>query len=309
MGADKIIRRCVLEEEQEHILLMCHSSLCGGHFASRKTGAKVLQSGFYWPTLFKDAIKYCKECQKCQFAFNISKRDEMPLQTLLEVEIFYLWGIDFMGPFSPSEGKEYILVAVDYVSKWVEAIPARTNDHRVVNKFIVNNIFSWFGCPRAIISDGGYHFTNSHFRSLLKKYEVHHRVTTPYHSQANDQVEVSNREVKNILKKIIRTDGRDWAAKLPDALSAYHTAFKTPIGMSPFKLIYDKPCHLPVELEHRAYWAIKKLNLSLDQAGKERLLQIQELQELRNESYQNARSIKPKIKPFMISTSIGKLSC
>ena len=102
----------------------------------------MLQSGFYWPTLFKDAIKYCKECLKCQSALNISKRDEMPLQTILEVEIFDLWGIDFMGPFPPSEGKEYILVALDYVSKWVEAIPTRTNDHRVVNKFIVNNIFS-----------------------------------------------------------------------------------------------------------------------------------------------------------------------
>ena len=105
-----------------------------------------------------------------------------------------------MGPFPPSERKEYILVAVDYVSKWV-AIPTRINDHRVVNKFIFSNIFSRFGCPRAIISDGGSHFTNSHFKSLLKKYGVHHCVTTPYHSQENGQVEVSNREVKNILKK------------------------------------------------------------------------------------------------------------
>ena len=142
VGSDQIIRRYVPEEEQEHILSMCHSSLCGGHFASRKTGAKVLQSGFYWPTLFKDAIKYCKECLKCQSALNISKQDEMPLQTILEVEIFDLWGINFMGPFPPSEGKEYILVAVDYVSKWVEAIPKRTNDHRVVNQFIVSNTFS-----------------------------------------------------------------------------------------------------------------------------------------------------------------------
>ena len=172
VGVDQIIRRCIPEEEKEHILSMCHSSLCGGNFTSRKIGAKVLQSGFYWPTLFKDAIKNFKECLKCQSALNISKRDEMPLKTILEVEIFYLWGIDFMGPFPPSEGKEYILVAVDYVSKWVEAIPTRTNDHGVVNKFIVNNIFSRFGCPRAIISDRGYHFTNSHFKSLLKKYGV-----------------------------------------------------------------------------------------------------------------------------------------
>ena len=86
-----------------------------------------------------------------------------------------------MGPFPSWEGKEYILVAVDYVSKWVEVILKRTNDHRVVNKFIVINIFYRFGCPRAIISDGGSHFTNSHFRSLLRKYGDYHRVTTPHH--------------------------------------------------------------------------------------------------------------------------------
>ena len=116
----------------------------------------------------------------------------MSLQTILEVQIFYVLGIDFMGPFPPLEGKEYILVAVDYVSKWVETIPTRTNDHRVVNKFIVSNIFSQFGCPRWIISDGGSHFSNSHFKSLLKKYGVHNHVRTPYHPKANGQVEVSN---------------------------------------------------------------------------------------------------------------------
>ena len=162
-----------------------------------------------------------------------------------------------MGAFPPSEGKEYILVVVDYVSKWVEAFPTRTNDHREVLRFDTC-IFARYGFPRAIISDGGSHFNNAHFRALLKKYGVHHHVTTPYYPQENGQVEVSNREVKTILKKIIHPNGKDWAHKLLDALWAYQTAYKTPMGMSPFWLIFGKVCHLLIELEHQAYWAIKK---------------------------------------------------
>ena len=230
-GVDHVYRICVPEEEQWSILNLCHSSFCGGHYAPRITALKVLQFGFYWPKLFKDAYEYCSSCVKYQAALNIKKKDRMPLQPVIEVEIFDLWGIDFMGPFSISNGYEYILMAVDYVSKWVEAIPTRTNDHKIVLKFIEQIIFSRFGCPRAIISDGGTHFNNYHFRSLLKKYGVHHRVTTPYHPQANGQVEVSNREIKKIMKKIIKPDGKDWSSRLYDALWAYRTAYKTPLGM------------------------------------------------------------------------------
>ena len=182
------------------------------------------------------------------------------------------------------------------MSKWVEAIPTRTNDHWEVLRFIMRCIFARYCCSRAIISDGGSHFNNSHFRALLKKYGVHHRITTPYHPEANGKVDISNREVKTILKKIIHPDGKDWAHKLPDALWAYRMAYKTPIEMSPFRLIFKKAYHLLVELEHRAYWAIKKLNLSLDETGKEQLLQLQELQELRQ--YENAAIYKEKTKAF-----------
>ena len=152
----------------------------------------------------------------------------MAMRPILEVEIFDLWEIDFMRPFPPSNGKEYILLVVDYVSKWVETIPTRTNDHRDVLRF------ARYDCPRAIISDGGSHINNAHFWALLRKYRVHHCVTTPYYPYANGYVEVSNREVKSILNKIIWPNGKDWAYKVPDALWAYQRAYTTPIGMSPF---------------------------------------------------------------------------
>ena len=130
---------------------------------ARKTVYKIQQSGFYWPTIFKDAHRFYTECLQFQVALNVSKQDEMPMQPILEVEIFDLWGIDFMGPFPPSDRKEYILVAVDYVSKWVEVIPTRTNDHQEILRFVTRYIFTRYGCPRAIISDDGSHFNNTHF--------------------------------------------------------------------------------------------------------------------------------------------------
>ena len=123
------------EEKQQGILSHCYENACGGHFASKKTAMKILQSGFYWPSLFKDVHAICRMCDRGQRIGKLTRRNLMPLNPILVVDIFDVWVIDFMGPFPTSFRYSYILVGVDYVSKWVEAIPYKTNYHRVVLKF------------------------------------------------------------------------------------------------------------------------------------------------------------------------------
>ncbi|RVW23234.1 Retrovirus-related Pol polyprotein from transposon opus [Vitis vinifera] len=189
--AYQIIKKCVPEEEQQGILSHCHENACGGHFASQKIAMKVLQLGFTWPSLFKDSHIMCRSCDRCQRLKKLTKRNQMPMNPILIVDLFDVWGIDFMGPFPMSFGNSYILVGVDYVSKWVEAIPCKHNDHRVVLKFLKENIFSRFGVPKAIISDGGTHLCNKPFEALLAKYGVKHKVATPYHPQTLGQMELA----------------------------------------------------------------------------------------------------------------------
>ncbi|GKE27471.1 reverse transcriptase domain-containing protein, partial [Tanacetum coccineum] len=266
--ADQVIQRCVSGQEAIDILKACHSGPTEGHYGANYTAKKVFDSGFYWPTIYRDAHDLVTRCDTCQHQGKISQCDEMPQNSIQVCEIFDMWGIDFMGPFPSSRG---------------------------------NNT------PRAIISDRGTHFYNDQFAKVRLKYEVTHRLSTAYHPQTSRQVEVSNHGLKRILKRTIGENHASWSDKLEDALWAFCTAYKTPIGCTPYKLVYRKACHLPIELEHKAYWALKHANFDLLTLGDHRKVQLNEYNELRDQAYENSLIYKEKTKrihDFKIKNSI-----
>ncbi|GJZ87249.1 reverse transcriptase domain-containing protein [Tanacetum coccineum] len=229
--ADQVIRRYVYGQEAVDILTTCHNGPIGGHYGANYTAKKIFDSGFFLPTIFRDAHDLVTGCNTCQRQGKILQRDEMP-QNAIQVE--------------------------------AKALP--TNDAQVLCK-ILKSLFARFGTPRAIISDRGTHFCNDQFAKVLLKYEVTHRLPIAYHPQTSGQVEVSNRGLKHILERTIGEHRASWSDKLDDALWAFRTTFKTPIGCTPYKLVYGKACHLPIELEHKAYWALKHCNYDLVTAG------------------------------------------
>nr|GEU88835.1 reverse transcriptase domain-containing protein [Tanacetum cinerariifolium] len=247
----------------------CHEGPSGGHHGANLTAKKVFDSGFFWPSIYRDAHKMIKNYDICRRQGKISQRNEMPQNSIQVCEIFDIWGIDFMWPFPSSKRNKYILVAVDYLSKWVEAKAHPTNDARVVVKFL-KSLFSWFGIPWAIISNRGTHFCNDQFTYVMIKYGVTHRLATAYHPQTSGQVEMMYYGI--------------------------FAAYKTPIGCTLYKLVYGKSCHLPIELEHRAYRALKHVIFDLKTAGDHQKLQLNELSELRDQAYENSVIYKESTK-------------
>nr|GEX58524.1 hypothetical protein [Tanacetum cinerariifolium] len=250
-------------QEVVEILKACYYGPTRGHHGPNYTAKKVFDSGFYWPIIYRDAQDFVKNYGVCQRQGKTSQRDEMPQNSIQVCEIFNVWGIDFMGLFSSSRGNKYILVAVDYLSKWVEAKALPTNDARVVCKFL-KNLFARFGTPRAIISDRGIHFCNDQFAK--------------------------------VMQKAIGENHASWSDKLDDALWAFWTAYKTPIGCTPYKLVYRKARHLPIELGHKAYWDLKHAKFDLKTASDHRKVQINELNELRDQAYEYSLIYKERTK-------------
>eukprot|EP00253_Pinus_taeda_P031166 PITA_31166 len=249
-GADMHIRICVREDEIFDILKSRHDGPCGGHFVDHRTGHKVLQTGYYWPMIFKDAKKFVQACDSCQRA-----------------------------------GRP------EYVTKWVEAeaLPRATEDSIIQFLF---HLFLRYDLPRDIITDGGPQFSGNKIAATLNNYHVQHKITTPYQPQANGQVESNNKIIEAILTKTITSHRRDWAARLPEALWAYRTTWRSTTGYSPYQLVFGKQPIFPIEFEIQTLRIAQEVGLDLTKAHINRLQHINEFDEIRLSALQNTALIQ-----------------
>ncbi|GJR59760.1 DNA-directed DNA polymerase [Tanacetum coccineum] len=183
-----------------------------------------------------------------------------------------------------------------------EIVDEFPNEHLMALKTEINNdepwLFARFRVPKALISDQGTHFCNSQLENALQKYRVTHKLSTAYHPQTNGKTKVTNRAIKRILERSVGYNLKNWSEKLDDALWAFRTAYKTPTRCTPFRLVYGKACHLPVEIKHKAYWVLKQCNMDLTAAAKNRFMELNELMELRDSAYENTRIYKERTKKW-----------
>ncbi|MCO5575353.1 hypothetical protein L7F22_029153 [Adiantum nelumboides] len=248
VGKDDILRRCARENKYLYILQEAHMGVTGGHFSSEFTARKVLQSDYWWPTLFKDASLFAKGCDECQRYKTTQQKDRILLHPIKVTQPFEKWVLDFVGPINRAARNTqswYIIVATDYVTKWAEAKALCKADAITTAKFLFENIIARFGCPFEIVSDNGTHFINEVIKELTSNFMIFHHKSTSYYPQANGQAESTNKTLIFVLTKTIEAHRTDWDLKLTSALWAYRTAYKVAINCTPFKMVYGQEAVMP----------------------------------------------------------------
>ncbi|MCO5607838.1 hypothetical protein L7F22_062039 [Adiantum nelumboides] len=277
-GKDLVLRRVPLVKEIETILMSCHDGVCGGHFAQEITSRKILQAGFVWPSLHRDVQHWCKACKACQQAGD-RKLSYGPRFPIFAYGPFEKWGIDAIGPLPrTSTGKQYILTATDYMTRWAEAASVARITAADVSKFVLDYICSRFGTPLEILSDRGPGFRADLLDALLENLSIKHVHSTPYYPQCNGLVEKTNGVLCKIITKHVRDRPQDWDKYLTPALWAYRTSFKVSTQFTPYHLVYGQEALLPIEVELGSLRVLARETTSSKEKLEQRILDLQRLE-------------------------------
>ncbi|XP_077244859.1 uncharacterized protein LOC143884896 isoform X2 [Tasmannia lanceolata] len=292
---DGIQLLCVTEDQAEEILADIHEGVCGPHMNGKMLARKILRLGYYWPTLEADCHTFVKRCYKCQIHANLIHVPPTELHSLTSPWPFSVWGIDIIGKISPksSNGHEYILVAIDYFTKWVEAASYAKLTSSSVAKFIRTNIICRYGIPHELISDNGSHFKKEVI-SLCEEFKIKHHKSSPYRPQTNGAVEAANKNVKIIISKMSETY-KDWSNKLPYALWAYRTSIRASTGATPYSLVYGMEAVLPVEIRVPSLRVLTEVKLPENEWADARYKELNVLDEKRLKALYHVQGYQRRI--------------
>ncbi|GJW03196.1 reverse transcriptase domain-containing protein [Tanacetum coccineum] len=241
--------RCVGPLQANYILREIHEGSCRMHSGPRSVVAKALRSGYYWPTMHTDARNLIRECSDCRVHRPVPRNPHEKLTPITSPWPFYKWGIDIAGPFSEGPGKvKFLIVAMDYFTKWIEEKPMVTITGAQVKKFVWDNMVCRFGLPGEIVSDNGKQFRDNPFKDQCEKLNIRQCFAFMKHPQANGLVERANRSLREGIKARLGEENKNWVEEISHVLWAYRTMIKSSNGETPFSLTYGAESVIPVEI-------------------------------------------------------------
>ena len=241
--------KCIVGEDTEYVLREVHEGICGNHIGACALAGKVFRQGYYWPTILKDATDQVKKCRICQEHAKISRLLSEPLTSIASPWPFQQWGLDILGPLPIGKGQcKFIIVAVDYFTKWAEAEPLATITEQKIGNFLWRAVICRFGIPRALVSDNGKQFDNAKFRDFCAELRIKNYYSSPAHLQSNGQAEVTIRTLKASMKTKLEDLKGNWVEYLPEVLWAYRTTQKSATRETPFTLAFGTEAVAPVEV-------------------------------------------------------------
>ncbi|KAL3699575.1 hypothetical protein R1sor_017597 [Riccia sorocarpa] len=299
-GIDQVLRRCVNEKDVPRILEEAHEGPSGGHGAGESTAQKILHTGLWWPTIFKDCHSHVQTCNECRRSATL--KEGMPLKPIFPLGVFQKWGLDFIGPIKPASfpiGKRYIITTTDYTTKWVEAECYRTNDKKVTAKFIYENIITRFGVPVELVSDQGGHFLNGVIEELTTHYKVKHRFSTPYYPQCNGQAESTNKILIVVFRKLVERHPVNWDASIPSVLWAMRTTYKATTNHTPFHMVFGVEALVPMEFIVPTLKIATEYNLNLEEMLQRRLKELLQLEESMEQAFAHQCAVQERRKRYV----------
>ncbi|XP_012838229.1 PREDICTED: uncharacterized protein LOC105958770 [Erythranthe guttata] len=272
--------RCLDMREGQYVLREIHEGCCGDHAGGRALITRVLRSGYFWQTMRKDTMQFVQKCNKCQRHGPLIHVPGEDMTIITSPHPFVQWGIDIVGPLPLASGqRKFLVVAVDYFSKWVEAVAVAKITDTEIMKFLWQNICCRYGLPKNIISDNGTQFNSKKIREWCEGLGIKQRFAAVAHPQANGQVEVINRILLEGIKKRLEKAKGNWVEELHAVLWAYRTTRKESTGDSPFSLVYGSEAVAPVEVGMPSSRIMNFQQVANDQRLRENLDLILEKQE------------------------------